>query len=81
MRYASAAPRTLPPIDASRRIVRQPISATGSSGPHVVARCANAIARARARPTRVSSAGWFDSSASCAARELVSCSVDTMPGG
>ena len=33
MRYASAAPRTFPPIDASRRSVRQPISATGFERP------------------------------------------------
>ena len=56
MRYASAAPRTLPPIDASRRMVRQPISAIGSNGPHVVARCANAICGAR--PIDSSVAGW-----------------------
>ena len=81
MRYASAAPRTLPPMDESRRSVRHPTSATGSKGPHVVTRWASSSPRARARPTRVSSTGWFDSSASCAARELVSCSVDTTSGG
>ena len=80
IRYASAAPSTLPPIDASRRSVRHPISATGSNGPQVVARWASAIARARIRPIRVSSTGRLDSSASCAASELVSSSVDTVGG-
>ncbi len=72
MRYARAAPRTLPPIDASRRSVRQPISATGSNGPHVVARCASAIRRARVRSILVSATGRLEISASWAARDVAS---------
>ncbi len=49
IRYASAAPRTLPPIDESRCSVRHPTSAIGSNGPQVVARWASA-SRPRADP-------------------------------
>lgn len=78
IRYASAAPSTLPPIDASRRMVRHPISAIGSNGPQVVPRWTKSSARARVRPMRVSSTGWLASSASWAASELASFSVATM---